>query len=224
MNAAPVPSFCLKQGLDKQEVQLHSLVSCPCDSRSFFRSVPQPRHLPPRTHEKKNNSIFPEPCLLNCFSNLSEQHLATVKERRMEREREKKGKDVRRANKFEQTPSGVSRSLLAVVRRVMIVGNLGTQSPSVGPNPPISLRERGSRAEEKGGIVARDSAVKRGAYSTKLRSRQDNGCPSLAHSHTVSTQLYQTPLSFLPPLLCSVLSLSFLSRRPFFSSSQRDGG
>lgn len=26
MNAAPVPSFCLKQGLDKQEVQLHSLV------------------------------------------------------------------------------------------------------------------------------------------------------------------------------------------------------
>lgn len=140
------------------------------------------------------------------------------------KEREKKRKDVRRANKFEQTPSGVSRSLLAVVRRVMIVGNLGTQSPSVGPNPPISLRERGSRAEEKGGIVARDSAVKRGAYSTKLRSRQDNGCPSLAHSHTVSTQLYQTPLSFLPPLLCSVLSLSFLSRRPFFSSSQRDGG
>lgn len=91
----------------------------------------------------------------------------------------------------------------------MIVGNLDTQSPSVGPNPPISLRERGSRAEEKGGIVARDSAVKRGAYSTKLRSRQDNGCPSLAHSHTVSTQLYQTPLSFLLPLLCSVLSLSF---------------
>lgn len=91
MNAAPVPSFCLKQGLDKQEVQLHSLVSCPCDSRSFFPSIPQPRHLPPRTHEK-NNSIFPEPCLLNCFSNLSEQHLATVKERRMEREREKKKK------------------------------------------------------------------------------------------------------------------------------------
>ncbi len=90
----------------------------------------------------------------------------------------------------------------------MIVGNLDTQFPSVGPNPPISLRERGSRAEEKGGIVARDSAVKRGAYSTKLRSRQDNGCPSLAHSHTVSTQLYQTPLSFLLPL-CSVLSLSF---------------
>lgn len=91
----------------------------------------------------------------------------------------------------------------------MIVGNLDTQFPSVGPNPPISLRERGSREEEKGGIVARDSAVKRGAYSTKLRSQQDNGCPSLAHSHTVSTQLYQTPLSFLLPLLCSVLSLSF---------------
>ena len=54
-----------------------------------------------------------------------------------------------------------------------------------------------------------DSAVKRGTYSTKLRSRQDNGCPSLAHSHTVSTQLYQTPLSLLPPLLCSALSLSF---------------
>lgn len=57
--------------------------------------------------------------------------------------------------------------------------------------------------------MARDSAVKRGAYSTKLRSQQDNGCPSLAHSHMVSTQLYQTPLSFLLPLLCSVLSLSF---------------
>lgn len=98
---------------------------------------------------------------------------------------------------------------LVTSRRVMIVGNLDTQLPSVGPNPPISLRERGRRAEEKGGIVARDSAVKRGAYSTKLRSRQDNGCPSLAHSHTVSTQLYQTPLSFLLPLLSSVLSLSF---------------
>lgn len=109
--------------------------------------------------------------------------------------------------------------------RVTIVGNLYTQFPSVGPNPPISLRERESGAEEKGGIVARDSAVKRGAYSTKLRSQQDNGCPSLAHSHTVSTQLYQTPLSFLLPLLCSVLSFSFfLSRLPFFSSSQRDGG
>lgn len=104
--------------------------------------------------------------------------------------------------------SRISRCLLVTLRRVMIVGNLDTQFPSVGPNPPISLRERGSRAEEKGGIVARDSAVKRGAYSTKLRSRQDNGCPSLAHSHTVSTQLYQTPLSFLLPL-CSVLSLSF---------------
>lgn len=105
----------------------------------------------------------------------------------------------------------------------MIVGNLDTQFPSVGPNPPISLRERGSRAEEKGGIVARDSAVKRGAYSTKLRSRQDNGCPSLAHSHTVSTQLYQTPLSFLLPLLCSVLSLS-LSHVRLSSPHHRDGG
>lgn len=113
---------------------------------------------------------------------------------------------------------GTSRCRLVTLRGVMIVGNLDTQFPSVGPNPPISLRERGSRAEEKGGIVARDSAVKRGAYSTKLRSQQDNGCPSLAHSHTVSTQLYQTPLSFLPPLLCSVLSLSLsLSRPPFFS-------
>lgn len=91
----------------------------------------------------------------------------------------------------------------------MIVGNLDTQLPLVGPNPPISLRERGSKEEEKGGIVVRDSAVKRGAYSTKLRSQQDNGCPSLAHSHTVSTQLYQTPLSFLLPLFWSVLSLSF---------------
>lgn len=63
--------------------------------------------------------------------------------------------------------------------------------------------------EEKGGIVTGDSAVKRGTYSTKLRSRQDNGCPSLAHSHTGSTQLYQTPHSFLLPLLCSALSLSF---------------
>lgn len=63
--------------------------------------------------------------------------------------------------------------------------------------------------EEKGGIVTGDSAVKRGTYSTKLRSRQDNGCPSLAHSHTVSTQLYQTPHSFLLPLLSSALSLSF---------------
>lgn len=54
-----------------------------------------------------------------------------------------------------------------------------------------------------------DSAVKRGTYSTKLRSRQDNGCPSLAHSHTVSTQLYQTLHSFLLPLLSSALSLSF---------------
>lgn len=103
----------------------------------------------------------------------------------------------------------ISRCLVVTLRKVMIVGNLDTRFPSVGPNPPISLRERGSRAEEKGGIVARDSAVKRGAYSTKLRSPQDNGCPSLAHSHTVSTQLYQTPLSFLLPLLCSVLSLSF---------------
>lgn len=108
-----------------------------------------------------------------------------------------------------QTSCRISRCLLVILQRVMIVGNLDTQSPSVGPNPPISLRERGSRVEEKGGIVARDSAVKRGSYSTKLRSRQDNGCPSLAHSHTVSTQLYQTPLSFLLPLLCSVLSLSF---------------
>lgn len=91
----------------------------------------------------------------------------------------------------------------------MIVGNLDTQLPLVGPNPPISLRERGSKEEEKGGIVVRDSAVKRGAYSTKLRSQQDNGCPSLAHSHTVSTQLYQMPLSFLLPLFWSVLSLSF---------------
>lgn len=107
------------------------------------------------------------------------------------------------------TPCRISRCLLVILQRVMIVGNLDTQSPSVGPNPPISLRERGRRVEEKGGIVARDSAVKRGAYSTKLRSQQDNGCPSLAHSHTVSTQLYQTPLSFLLPLLCSVLSLSF---------------
>lgn len=47
--------------------------------------------------------------------------------------------------------------------------------------------------------MAGDSARERGAYSTKLRSRRDNGCPSLAHSHAVSTQLYQTPLSFLPP-------------------------
>lgn len=108
-----------------------------------------------------------------------------------------------------QMPFEISRRLLVTSWGVMIVGNLDTQFPSVGPNPPISLRERGSRAEEKGGIVARDSAVKRGAYSTKLRSRQDNGCPSLAHSHTVSTQLYQTPLSFLLPILCSVLSLSF---------------
>lgn len=91
----------------------------------------------------------------------------------------------------------------------MIVGNLDTQFPSVGPDPPISLRDRGSREKEKGGIVTGDSAVKRGAYSTKLRSLQDNGCPSLPHSHTVSTQLYQMPLSFLLPLLCSVLSLSF---------------
>lgn len=90
----------------------------------------------------------------------------------------------------------------------MIVGNLDTQLPLVGPNPPISLRERGSKEEEKGGIVVRDSAVKRGAYSTKLRSQQDNGCPSLAHSHTVSTQLYQMPLSFLLPLFWSVLSLT----------------
>lgn len=69
--------------------------------------------------------------------------------------------------------------------------------------------------------MAGDSAVKRGAYSTKLRSLQDNGCPSVAHSHTVSTQLYQTPLSFLPPLICSVLFFLFLSlslsRPPFFS-------
>lgn len=63
--------------------------------------------------------------------------------------------------------------------------------------------------EEKGGIVTGDSAVRRGTYSTKLRSRQDNGCPSLAHSHTVSTQLYQTPHSFLLPLLSSALSLPF---------------
>lgn len=94
-------------------------------------------------------------------------------------------------------------------QRVTIVDNLDTQPRSAGLNPPISLRERGSRVEEKGGIVTGDSAVKRGTYSTKLRSRQDNGCPSLAHSHTVSTQLYQTPHSFLLPLLSSALSLSF---------------
>lgn len=45
MNAAPVPSHCLKQGLDKQEVQLHSLVSVPvtlCLFHSFYPLL----HLP----------------------------------------------------------------------------------------------------------------------------------------------------------------------------------
>lgn len=73
--------------------------------------------------------------------------------------------------------------------------------------------------------MAGDSARERGAYSTKLRSRRDNGCPSLAHSHAVSTQLYQTPLSFLPhrsSVLFFPPSVLFSPRRPFFSSSQRD--
>lgn len=43
MNAAPVPSHCLKQGLDKQEVQLHSLVSV---TLCLFHSF-QLLHLPP---------------------------------------------------------------------------------------------------------------------------------------------------------------------------------
>lgn len=177
---------CLKQGLGKQEVQLQA--SCPCD---FF---------------------FP---LRSVTSSLLSLAWKKKKKKRKKRKRQAQLhfdlKLRRRAGTLSNVPS------LSARQRVTIVDNLDTQSRSAGLNPPISLRERarerererGSRVEEKGGIVTGDSAVKRGTYSTKLRSRRDNGCPSLAHSHTLSTQLYQTPLSFLPPRLCSALSLSF---------------
>lgn len=48
----------------------------------------------------------------------------------------------KKAERINERRREIPRCRLVTSRGIMIVGNLDTQFPSVGPNPPISLRER----------------------------------------------------------------------------------
>lgn len=143
---------------------------------------------------------------------------------------------------------GVPAFLPRWTRGVTIVGNLGTQqrqqqrclpplpppcppSPSpppltVGPNPPISLRERGSGGERRHCGWRQCSRKRSVQYQIEVAARQ--WLPFTGpFTRGLHTALSNASFFSSSPLLCSVLSpvgSLFSPRRPFFSSSQRDQG
>lgn len=91
----------------------------------------------------------------------------------------------------------------------MIVGNLDTKFPSVGPNPPISLREREQRRGERRHCGSRQCSKKRSVqYQIEVEARQ--WLPfTRSFTHGLHTALSNASFFYFP-LLCSLLPL-FLS-------------
>lgn len=86
-----------------------------------------------------------------------------------------------------------------------MVGNLDTQFPFVGPNPPISLREREQRRREKRHCGSRQCSKKRSVqYQIEVAARQ---WLPFTGSFTNGLHTALSNASFFsssPPLFCSL--------------------
>lgn len=104
---------------------------------------------------------------------------------------------------------------------VTIVGSLDTQFPSVGPNPPISLREREQRRGERRHCGSRQCSKKRSVqYQIEVAARQWLPFTG-SFTHGLHTALSNASFFFTSPSLFSSPSLSFSHVR--LSSSHHRG-